>query len=573
MAEARVLVGDTQALCDIITAQRIDPSIRYQFGRWDRDRAKVQGLPARSKALKVLQGLSVFHFPIAFPEVFLRKRPGFDVLLGNPPWEKARVEEHEYWARHFPGLRGLNTAEKRARTDQLRVLRPDLAFKWEQEREETERTRDAVRHIPGMDTGHPDLFRAFLWRFTQLVTTDHGRVAVVLPGDAFKIKGGASLRSEAVKRFDLVDISFLTNKREWVFDLIDERKFISLFTASSSANRDCAVRVTPECNSLEEWNLKRVDFVELPNEWIRDYSSSIIIPTLSEKYDKIVLDVMRRSPPLRTHPELHVRRVYADFETNRDRAHYHSRFNNGDWPVYGGRSFDLWEPDRGPEHYYSQTTEAIVNRAQERRARSPRNSAYGAMPGEWRRDIATHPIMHPRIAFRNVTNRTNSRTFLCCLIPGRVITVETAPWVLFLDPKHDIREEAYLLGVISSLICDWWVRRFAEGHIDEEAFNALRVPVASLKAKRFSQRVIALAARLAAPDDRFAEWATEVGVAHGLLDPAEKQDMMHELDAVVARLYGLDEAQLTHIFETFHEGWDYESRLKAVLGHFSNWGA
>ena len=42
-------------------------------------------------------------------------------------------------------------------------------------------------------------------------------------------------------------------------------------------------------------------------------------------------------------------------------------------------------------------------------------------------------------------------------------------------------------------------------------------------------------------------------------------------DAVVAHLYGLDEAQLVHVFETFHEGWDYEEPLRATLDHFLAW--
>jgi hypothetical protein len=44
-----------------------------------------------------------------------------------------------------------------------------------------------------------------------------------------------------------------------------------------------------------------------------------------------------------------------------------------------------------------------------------------------------------------------------------------------------------------------------------------------------------------------------VGVKHGPLPPVEKQAMIEELDAVVARLYGLSPGQLTHIFDTFHE--------------------
>ena len=73
------------------------------------------------------------------------------------------------------------------------------------------------------------------------------------------------------------------------------------------------------------------------------------------------------------------------------------------------------------------------------------------------------------------------------------------------------------------------------------------------------------------PDDRFATWASAVGVECGPLAADEKEDMIHELDAVVAHLYGLSEPQLVHIFETFHVGWDYGDRLNGVLRHYHAW--
>ncbi len=83
-----------------------------------------------------------------------------------------------------------------------------------------------------------------------------------------------------------------------------------------------------------------------------------------------------------------------------------------------------------------------------------------------------------------------------------------------------------------------------------------------------------MAGRLACPDKRFAKWAKAVGVEYDKLENAnDKDDMIAELDAVVAHLYGLTEPQLTHIFETFHEGWDYQPRLTAVLKHFAAWAA
>src|SRR5438093_2393284 len=85
---------------------------------------------------------------------------------------------------------------------------------------------------------------------------------------------------------------------------------------------------------------------------------------------------------------------------------------------------------------------------------------------------------------------------------------------------------------------------------------------------RLWQRSVALAGRLASPDARFRSWATAVGVECGRLEHNEQQDMIHELDAVVAHLYGLNEKHLRHIFETFHEGWDFEERLRETLKYF-----
>src|SRR4029077_14149978 len=105
-----------------------------------------------------------------------------------------RTEEHAFWARHTPGLRGLSDADRAKETDRLKRSRPDLLKAWQAEASNFERQRNAVRHLPGMNTGHPDLFRAFLWRFIALCREGSGRIGIVLPGDALKIKGAEKLR-------------------------------------------------------------------------------------------------------------------------------------------------------------------------------------------------------------------------------------------------------------------------------------------------------------------------------------------------------------------------------------------
>ena len=130
-----------------------------------------------------------------------------------------------------------------------------------------------------------------------------------------------------------------------------------------------------------------------------------------------------------------------------------------------------------------------------------------------------------------------------------------------------MKDRAFVLGVLSSLPLDWYARRFVETHVNYFVFNPFPVPRPD-RTDRHWQRVVQLAGRLACPDDRFAQWAEEVGVECGSIAPDDKDDMIHELDAVVAHLYGLGEHQLVHIFQTFHKGWDYGSRLDAVLYHY-----
>ena len=92
------------------------------------------------------------------------------------------------------------------------------------------------------------------------------------------------------------------------------------------------------------------------------------------------------------------------------------------WPVYGGDSFDIWQPDTG--QYYAQARgEKIFKLVQDKRANARRGSPYFDTPDKWRRDPMTHPCCHPRIAYRDITNRTNTRTLIASLIPpNRVLT-------------------------------------------------------------------------------------------------------------------------------------------------------
>lgn len=177
--EAQAAIGGTRDLCDLIAGGVVSDDekvTRFPFEEWG-----TVGFAERGAAVRAAEsafGLDRLHFPIAFPEVFLRDRPGFDVIVGNPPWKEATVEEHAFWARHFPGLRSMRQREQESESDRLRGERLDLVAVYEAELSETNRVRKALvgGGFPGMGTGDPDLYKAFCWRFWHLTAGDGGRI-------------------------------------------------------------------------------------------------------------------------------------------------------------------------------------------------------------------------------------------------------------------------------------------------------------------------------------------------------------------------------------------------------------
>ncbi len=238
------------------------------------------------------------------------------------------------------------------------------------------------------------------------------------------------------------------------------------------------------------------------------------------------------------------------------------------WPVYTGKSFNLWNPDTGA-YYASADPEKVTAALQQKRSNGHRNkrSAFSEMPEAWIKDRDTLPCLRPRIALRDVTNSTNTRTVIAALVPGHRVNVHKAPYLLRI--KGTERHEAFLIGVLSSMILDWYARRVVELTLSAAILNNFPIPDADIDHDPVARRVVEIAARLAAVDDRFCEWAYEVGVAVGSANHAlTKIDLICELDACVAALYGLDEADLMVIYDTFHEGTDYSEHHAAVLEHF-----
>jgi hypothetical protein len=80
--------------------------------------------PLEATAIDASEYARAFHWPLAFPEVMIA-RGGFDVVLGNPPWERIKLQEQEFFATRAPEIaQAPNAAARRRLITKLKDAAP-----------------------------------------------------------------------------------------------------------------------------------------------------------------------------------------------------------------------------------------------------------------------------------------------------------------------------------------------------------------------------------------------------------------------------------------------------------------
>lgn len=505
------------------------------------------------------------HMPVLFPEVFLRDNGGFDVLIGNPPWEKLHVEEHQWWGMRFPGLRGMPMAARTQKVKELRKARPDLVFEYEKEIELNDSARKiiAAGPYPGIGTGHIDLYKAFAWRNWQLIRKQ-GRLGLVLPRGALNGSGTQKWRREILEHGSFENVVVTINSGKWVFKNVDGR-YTTAFVVVCKDNSKKLINFAGPFPSKAEFESGRNNLVVVDREEFLSWTGTASFPLLPDERAGEIFVQMRKSPAFSESDGFEFRPVQGDINSVSNSDLFSTNLSKpiSEIPVLTGSSFNIWSPDFSEPYAYG--TQKIIDHIFEKTISSANQvrSAFNGLKIFSEQDL---PLSSPRIAFRDVTNATNTRTMLCCLIPPGGVLVHPAPYLV--RRKGDEKDEAFLLGVLSSRIFDWYSRRIVELHMTFELLERMPIPRPPVTDKS-RIRVIEISGSLAAVDKRYAKWAKAVGVSVGSVKTeTEKDALIDELDALVAHLYGLSRSQLEHVFKTFHRGWDYSSRLAQVLAFY-----
>ena len=143
--------------------------------------------PLVGAAREVADKARVFHWPLEFPDVM--SAGGFDVVIGNPPWERIKLQEQEFFASREPEIALAPTANARGKMIAKLKKAPDgrassrLFAEFETGKTTAEASSIFAREcctIPADRRGDINTYALFAELFANLVNRT-GRAGIIVP--------------------------------------------------------------------------------------------------------------------------------------------------------------------------------------------------------------------------------------------------------------------------------------------------------------------------------------------------------------------------------------------------------
>lgn len=235
-ARATEAHGKSQALADLFVAAFFTPKntgyaktapITDDLHRMLRD------VPMRSGVLEAAQKHArlafALHWRLEFPEAF--QQGGFDVVLGNPPWEMSQLNEQEFFSVRSPAIAALAGEARKRAIAQLDAENPSLWFEFVQEARRIEavnlycRASDRFRLTA---TGKLNTYALFAECFLNLMR-NRGRSGFIVP-TGIATDDGTKAYFEKITRDGRLASLYDFENRAKVFPAVDSRVKFSLLT-------------------------------------------------------------------------------------------------------------------------------------------------------------------------------------------------------------------------------------------------------------------------------------------------------------------------------------------------------
>lgn len=527
---------------------------------------------AMVEAPKAARSARAFHWPLEFPDVM--QRGGFDVVLGNPPWEVIQLSEKEFFAALAPEIASLSGAKRKAAIAELGIKNPSLFMAYTLGKREFDAANEFARasgRFAYSAEGKLNTYSLFAELFLSVMGSSGGAGLIVPTGiatDKFNAKFFAYISGE-----NLVRSLFSFENEEFVFPAIHHSIRFCLLTLSRS-NVDQAEFA---------FFLRRVSQIEDPTRVYNLSPEEIRLinpitstaPIFRTRIDAdLTAAVYHRLPVLGdalTWENWQVELIQNFFSTSNKadsevivRAEDMSD-NAGFVPVLRGTMIDQFNHgaaayDLATEQFVETTPCDLPENWEDVRSDKyvPLDELEKKLCGlDWRQEWLA--------GWRDITSAHVNRTVIASIFP-RTATDDTLSLIL---PKGGAEHAAALVANLNSLVLDYIARQKVGGtHIRKYVISQFPILPPDFYSSLRLAFVTARVLELNYTSGDLVSFARDLG--HDgppfAWDEDRRALLRAELDAFYARAYGLTRDELRYILDPADvKGPDYPSETFRVL--------
>jgi len=178
-----------------------------------------------------------FNWHIEYPEVFSQNNQGFDVVLGNPPWERVKLQEKEFFAARDEDIANAPNASKRKKLiRELKQNNPALHDAFMEEKRLSEATslflRDSGK-FPLCGVGDINTYTVFA-ELNRILISGKGRVGCIVPSGIATDHTTRFFFQDLVEKKALVSLYDFEN-RKGIFEGVHRSYKFCLLTTTGEA--------------------------------------------------------------------------------------------------------------------------------------------------------------------------------------------------------------------------------------------------------------------------------------------------------------------------------------------------
>ncbi|TVT50501.1 MAG: N-6 DNA methylase [Denitromonas halophila] len=519
-----------------------------------------------ASAHEAANAAQAFHWWQAFPQV--KAKGGFDVLLGNPPWEVSQMGEEEYFAARAPSIAALAGDKRKRAILGLETENPLLWKAYLAESQRIEATNTYIREsgrFPLTAVGKLNTYPLFAETFSQLVQED-GRTGFIVPtGIATddSTKAFFAGLTQAGKLASLYDIE----NRERLFPAVDSRMKFCLLTLGRAEAAEFVCFAT-QTHQLAD---PRRRFTLTPDEFRLINPNTLTCPVFRSERDAALTKKLYRAAPLliaEGPPEVNpwgVKFSQGLFNMTSDSGLFYDAPALSRLPLYEAKMIHQFDHRWAT---YSADGSGDVSSAQKQ------NPAFSVTTRYWVEAAEVEARLRDKgwergwlMGWRDICRSTDERTVIAGLIPT-VGVGNKMPLFLF-GPNILPRQVAAFYGNLAALAFDF-VARQKIGGTTLNYFYLKQFPV--LSPDRYTDAdltfIVSRVLELTYTAHDLKPWAADLGYDGEPFpwNPERRAQLRAELDAYYARLYGLNRDELRYILDPADVmGEDYPSETFRVL--------